>query len=441
MKKICLWILIIIFPLLITPEIYKLKIEGPIDSITDEYMENSFATIKHEKKAKLIIIELNTPGGFDTSMRKVIIEILNSPAPVAVYVSPKGARAASAGFFITIASDIASMAPGTNMGAAHPVSIIPSGSSKGDDKDKDKESKSQDEIMNEKVTNDAASYIKSLAKSRNRNIKLSEDAVRKSKSYTAEECLKNNLIEYIAEDIDDLINQLDGKEITRIGDKKVKLELKGEKIVFLEMSGRQKFLRTISNPTLAFLLLMLGLAGLFIEFTHPGIIIPGVLGAILLILAFMAFQLLPINYIGLLLILLSIGFFIAEIKIQGFGMFGIGGVISFVLGSVILVKKIPIPEMRPSMSTIIIIAIGFGGIFLFLAYKVYNAMKRKTETGQEALTGKIGVAKTGITSTSGRVFVHGEWWNAVSDEDIPEGSKVKIESIKNFVLKVKKTGG
>jgi len=227
----------------------------------------------------------------------------------------------------------------------------------------------------------------------------------------------------------------------RLGGKKVKLDLAGETIIPILMTGRQKFLRTISNPTLALMLLLLGLAGLFIEFTHPGIIIPGVLGAIFLILAFMAFQVLPVNYIGLLLIFLSIGFFIAEIKIQGFGMFGIGGVISFVLGSVILIKKVPIPEMRPSMTFIILTALTFGGVFLFLGYKVYKALQQKTETGKEGLEGETGIAKTKITSTEGKVFVHGEWWNAVADDDIPEGAKIVIEAVENLILRVKKTGG
>ncbi len=415
-----LLLFIIFFPLLMNAEIYKFEIKGPIETITEEFVVDAFRTIREAKDVKLVIIEIDTPGGFDTSMRTIIKEILNSPAPVAVYVSPKGARAASAGFFITISADIASMSPGTSTGAASPVSI---GGSKIDD------------TMKKKITNDAVSYIKSLAKNRGRNIELAEKAVSEAKSYPAEECLEKNLIEYIAEDIDDLLKQLEGKEVVTANGETFVMELAGEKIIVLEMSTRQKFLKTITNPNLAYFLLMFGLLGLYLEFTHPGIIIPGVLGGICLLLAFMAFQILPINYVGLLLIFLGIGFFIAEIKVPGFGVFGIGGVISFVLGSIMLINS-PVPEMRPAMSVIIVFSVGIALLFLFLTYKVYQSVRKKVETGQEGLTGEIGVARTKITGTSGKVFVHGEWWNAVSDENIPAGSKVQVESLENFVLKV-----
>jgi membrane-bound serine protease (ClpP class) len=401
-----------------------MKIDGPIETITEEYIVDSFKKVKERSNAKLVIIEMDTPGGFSTSMRTIIKEIMASPVPVAVYVSPKGAQAASAGFFITIASDIACMSPGTNTGAAHPVSVTGS---------------KIEDTMKEKITNDAVSYVRSLAKSRNRNEELSEKAVRESKSYTAEECLKNNLIEYIAEDIDDLLKQLEDKKITMVNGKTFVLELEGETIVPLELSGRQKFLKTITNPNLAYFLLIFGLLGLYLEFTHPGAIIPGVIGGICLLLAFLAFQVLPINYVGLLLILLSIGFFIAEVKIQGFGMFGIGGIISFVLGSVMLISS-PIPEMRPDMSTIIIFSLVFAAVFMILAFKVIKAMRRGAETGQEGIRGETGTAKTEINANSGKVFVHGEWWNAVTasefDETIPAGSKIKVESIEGFILKV-----
>jgi membrane-bound serine protease (ClpP class) len=388
------------------------------------FVVDSFRTIREAKDAKLVIIEMDTPGGFDTSMRAIIKEILNSPAPVAVYVSPKGARAASAGFFITISADIASMSPGTSTGAASPVSVTGA---------------KIEGTMKKKITNDAVSYVKSIAKSRGRNIELAELAVSEAKSYPAEECLEKNLIEYIAEDVDDLLEQLEGKEVVMANGEKRVLNLSGEKIVTLDMSARQKFLKTITNPNLAYFLLIFGLLGLYLEFTHPGIIIPGVLGGICLLLAFLAFQVLPINYVGLLLILLAIGFFIAEIKIPGFGVFGIGGVVSFVLGSIMLINA-PIPEMRPAMSIVITFALGVSLIFLFLTYKVYQSLRKKAETGQEGLTGEVGVAKTEITAASGKVFVHGEWWNAVSDETIPTGAKVKVESLENFILKVSLVG-
>lgn len=294
--------------------------------------------------------------------------------------------------------------------------------------------------MREKITNDAVSYIKTLAKNHQRNEEMAAKAVSESQSYTAEECLKSGLIDQIAADTRELIAQLQGKTVALADGSRVMLELKGEKIVPLEMSERQKFLRTITNPNLAYFLLIFGLVGLFIEFTHPGIVIPGILGGISLLLAFLAFQILPINYVGLLLILLSIGFFVAEIKVQGFGMLGVGGIISFILGSIMLINS-PIPEMRPAMSMIITFAVCFGCIFLFLTFKVFQAMKRKRETGMEGIIGESGVARTDIDNHQGKVFVHGEWWNAVADGLIPAGSQVRVESVENLVLKVKKIGG
>jgi membrane-bound serine protease (ClpP class) len=424
MKK-ALGLLLFLIPFWLQAEIYTLRVEGPIDSLLEEYVVNSFKKIQKAGNARLIIIEMDTPGGYDTSMRAIIKEMLNSEIPTVVYVSPKGARAASAGFFLLLAADIAAMAPGTNTGAAHPVSIT------GSDIEK---------TMKEKITNDAVSYIKTLAKNHNRNPEMAEKAVRDSQSYTAEECLKNQLIDLIAADMPDLVKQLHGKSFFLSNGRRVTLQLQDKKIVFLEMSGRQKFLRTITNPNLAYFLLIFGLIGLYIEFTHPGVVIPGILGGISLLLAFLAFQVLPINYVGLFLILLSVGFFIAEIKIQGFGMLGVGGIVSFVLGSMMLINT-PIPELRPAMSMIITFALCFGFIFLFLTFKVFQAMKRKLETGREGIIGETGVAKTDIDSLQGKVFVHGEWWNAIADGLIPAGSKIQVQAVDNLVLKVKKTGG
>jgi len=294
--------------------------------------------------------------------------------------------------------------------------------------------------MKEKITNDAASYIKTLARSHRRNMEMAEKAVRESQSYTAEECLKNGLIDLIAGNTKDLIGQLQGRTLALTNGHEITLNLQNEKVIPLEMTERQKFLRTITNPNLAYFLLIFGLIGLFIEFTHPGVVIPGILGGISLLLAFLAFQILPINYVGLFLILLSIGFFIAEIKIQGFGMLGVGGIVSFVLGSIMLINS-PIPEMRPAMPIILTFALCFGCIFLFLTFKVIQAMKRRKETGREGIIGESGVAKTDVDNHQGKVFVHGEWWNAVADGLIPAGSRIQVEAVENLLLKVKKTGG
>jgi membrane-bound serine protease (ClpP class) len=424
MKKV-LGLLLFLIPFWLQAEIYTLRVDGPIDSLLEEYMVNSFKTIQKAGNASLIIIEMDTPGGYDTSMRAIIKVMMNAEIPCAVYVSPQGARAASAGFFIMLAADIAAMAPGTNTGAAHPVSVT------GSDIEKN---------MKEKITNDAAAYIKTLAKNHQRNPEMAEKAVRENQSYTADECLKNQLIDLIVSSSADLIKQYSGKTITLHNGRAITLNIQNEKIIVLNMSDRQKFLRTITNPSLAYFLLIFGLIGLFIEFTHPGVVIPGILGGISLLLAFLAFQILPINYVGLFLILLSIGFFIAEIKVQGFGMLGVGGIISFILGSMMLINS-PIPEMRPAMPMIISFALCFGFVFLFLTFKVFQAMKRKLETGREGLIGESGVAKTDIDNRSGKVFVHGEWWNAVADGLIPAGSRIQVEAIENLLLKVKKSGG
>ena len=418
-------LLLIAIPFRLQAEIYTLRVDGPIDTLLEEYVVNSLKKIQQAGNARLVIIEMDTPGGYDTSMRAIIKTMLNSEIPCAVFVSPQGARAASAGFFILLAADIAAMAPGTNTGAAHPVSVT------GSDIEK---------TMKEKVTNDAAAYIKTLAKNHQRNPEMAEKAVRESHSYTAEECLKNQLIDLIVPSRSDLIQQLAGKTITLNNGREFTLHLKNEKIVNLTMSDRQKFLRTITNPSLAYFLLIFGLIGLYIEFTHPGVVIPGILGGISLLLAFLAFQILPINYVGLFLILLSVGFFIAEIKVQGFGMLGIGGIASFILGSLMLINS-PIPEMRPAMTLIISFALCFGFVFLFLTFKVFQAMKMKLETGKEGLIGESGVAKTDIDNHQGKVFVHGEWWNAVADGQIPAGSRIQVETIDNLLLKVKKSGG
>jgi membrane-bound serine protease (ClpP class) len=424
MKK-ALAFFLLIFPFCLGAEIYTLRFEGPVDPLLEEYAVNSLQRIRQKGDARLVIIAMDTPGGFDTSMRSIIKAMLNANVPVAAYVSPRGGRAASAGFFILLAADVAAMAPGTNTGAAHPVSVT------GSDIEK---------TMREKITNDAVSYVKALARNRGRSEELAEKAVRESRAYTAEECLKNGLIDLVVSDVNELIGRLHGKTVKATDGKEITLDLRGEKVVSLPMSERQKFLRTITNPNLAYFLLIFGLVGLFIEFTHPGGMIPGILGGISLLLAFLAFQVLPINYVGLFLILLSIGFFIAEIKVQGFGMLGVGGIVSFVLGSIMLINS-PIPEMRPAMSMIISFAVCFACIFLFLTWKVFQAMKHRRENGVEGIIGESGVARTDIDGLQGKVFVHGEWWNAVADGLIPAGSRIQVLAVNNLVLKVKKSGG
>lgn len=422
-KRFLIFSLFLILPLVSSASILKITVNAPIHPITSEYIRNAIDRAEKEN-AHLLIMLLNTPGGLDTSMREIIEKILSSKTPIASFVSPSGARAASAGFFISIACDIFVMAPGTNTGAAHPVGISVTG-------------QSMDKTMEEKVTHDAASYIKTLAEKRGRNIKLAEDAVRKSLSYTEKEALEGRLIDLIAKNEQEIVEYFDRKTIKRFNGEELLLELKEEKIIDFPMSARQKFLITISNPNLAYILLMLGLLGLYFEFSNPGAILPGVLGAIFLLLAIFSFQILPINYVGLLLILLAIGLFILEVKVHSYGILSVGGITAMVIGSIMLINA-PIPELKPSLKFIIPVALSISLVIIFLVTLVIRAHLRKAFTGKEGLVGEIGVAQTAL-SPEGKVFVHGELWNAEAPEEIPKGAKVKVIGVEeNLKIKVTK---
>jgi membrane-bound serine protease (ClpP class) len=403
--------------------IIKITVNAPIHPITSEYIQKSLEKADREN-ASLIIISLNTPGGLDTSMREIIEKILSTETPVVAFVSPSGARAASAGFFIGVACDLFVMAPGTNTGAAHPVGVSITG-------------QQMDETMADKVTHDAASYIKSIAEKRGRNIKMAEDAVRESLSYTEKEAYEGGLIDLIAKDEQEIIDFFHNKTIQKFDGEERILDLQDEEVVDLPMTARQKFLLTISNPNLAYILLMLGLLGLYFEFSNPGAILPGVLGGLCLLVAIFSFQILPINYVGLILILLSIGLFILEIKVQSYGILSVGGILAMVIGSIMLIDA-PIPELRPSLKFIIPVAIGLSLIFLFLIILAVRVHMRKALTGKEGLVGNIGVARTEL-NPEGKVFVHGEIWDAEAQQDIPEGTKVKVsEVLENLKIKVTK---
>jgi len=423
-KRILAFFLISIFPIASFASILKITVDAPIHPITSEYIRNTIDKAEKEN-ASLVIIVLNTPGGLDSSMREIIQRILSSKTPVVSFVSPSGSRAASAGFFISIACDIFVMAPGTSTGVAHPVAVSLTG-------------QSMDKTMEEKATNDAAAYIITLAEKRGRNTKLAEDGVRKSRAYTENEALKGNLIDLIAKNEQEIIEYFDGKRIKRFDGKEELLELKDEKITDIPMSARQKFLITISNPNLAYILLMLGLLGLYFEFSNPGAILPGVLGGIFLLLAIFSFQILPINYVGLILILLAIGLFILEIKIQSYGVLTAGGLTAMVIGSIMLIDA-PIPELRPSLKFIIPVALGLSLIFIFLIVIAIRAQLNKVHTGKEGLVGEIGEVRSKL-DPEGKVFVHGELWDAEATEKIPKGAKVKvIEVMENLKIKVTKS--
>jgi membrane-bound serine protease (ClpP class) len=424
--KLFAFVALLFCPVFLRCAVLKITVDAAIHPVTSEYIR---ATIDRADKenASLLIMTLNTPGGLDTSMREIIEKILSAKTPIAAFVSPSGARSASAGFFIGVACDLFIMAPGTNTGAAHPVGVSITG-------------QAMDKTTEDKVTHDAASYIKTLAEKRGRNVKMAEDAVRKSLSYTEKEALEGCLIDFIAKDEQEIIDAFDGKEIRRFRGDTVVLRLKSEPLVEVPMSARQKFLLTISNPNLAYLLLMLGLLGLYFEFAHPGAILPGVLGALSLLLAIFSFQILPPNYVGLILILLAIALFILEVKVQSFGALAAGGIIALVIGSMMLIKS-PIPEMKPSLKIIVPVAIGISLIFIFLTTLVVRAHMRKVTTGKEGILGEVGITQTDLNPT-GKVFVHGELWQAEADGFIPKGAKVKVTEVSGHLsLKVTATGG
>jgi membrane-bound serine protease (ClpP class) len=424
-KIISLFFLIIYFSSLAfseetQKEVMVITINGIINPVSAEYIGKNIRKA-NEKRVEALIIELDTPGGLDTSMRDIVKDIIGSEVPVVVYVSPSGSRAASAGAFITLAAHIAAMAPGTNIGAAHPVGI----------------GEKMDKTMAEKATNDAAAYIKSLAERKGRNAKWAEDAVRKSISSTESEALKMHVIDLITKDINSLLSDIDGKNVQTASGEKV-LKTKNAVVTREEIGIRHKILNLISNPNIAYMLMLLGFYGLFFEMTNPGSIFPGVIGGICLILAFYAFQTLPVNYAGLLLIILAIILFILEVKIISHGVLTIGGIIAMIIGSLMLFES-PAPFMKLSLFIIlpaVIITALFFTLTLGLAYKAY---KKKPVTGSEGLIGEKGVANTDITKNGGMVSLHGERWTAYSDEPILKGESIIVEAVSGLKIKVKRS--
>ncbi len=403
-------------------EVMVITINGVINPVSAEFIQKSIRKA-NDKNLEALVIELDTPGGLDASMRTIVKEIINSRVPIVVYVSPSGSRAASAGAFITLAAHISAMSPGTNIGAAHPVGI-------GDKMDK---------TMAEKATNDAVAYIKSIAEQRGRNAKWAEDAVRKSISSTEVDALKLNVIDMVAKDLNTLLNDIDGRKVKTVSGEIV-LQTKNTIISREEAGLRHKILNLISDPNVAYILMLLGFYGLFFELTNPGSIFPGVLGGICLILAFYSFQTLPVNYAGVLLIILAIIFFLLEIKITSHGVLTIGGIISMFIGSLMLFES-PAPFMKLSLSIILPSVIATAVFFTVIIGLSYKAQKQKPVTGPEGLKGLTGTAETDITKDSGRVLVHGEIWSAYSDEPIAKGEQIIVEFVSGLKLKVRKQGG
>ncbi len=401
-------------------EIVQINLDGIIEPVMADFIEATLRDAEREG-AEFVLIRLSTPGGLGVSMQQIVQTILNSKVPVVCYVAPKGAHAASAGFFVLLAADVAAMAPGTNTGAAHPV--FPFGMS--------------DKTMLEKVKNDALASLRSIVEQRKRNYEMAAQAVEESKSYTAQEALDGHLIDLIADDQAALLEDLNGREITRFNGQQQVLKTAGVPVRIAEMSTRQKLLSEIADPNFALILGVVGLLGLYFEFTHPGMIVPGVVGGICLLLALLGFSLLPVNLIGVLLIILAIGLFVAEVKVQGFGVLGLGGIVAMILGLTFLIES-PYPQMRIDLAIAAAVTIPFAAIFIFLLRLVIRSHARKVTTGEAGLVGEIGTAQTEVGPEGGRVFVAGEIWRATSTESIAVGQRVRVVSARNLDIVVER---
>lgn len=405
------------------PTVVHISIDSIIHPVAAEFAIDSLAEADR-RNAAAVVIELSTPGGLLTSTREIFTAMLGTETPVVVYVSPSGAQAASAGFFLLMAADVAAMAPGTNTGAAHPVA------GSGEEIEGD---------MGEKVEQDAAATIRSLANRNGRNAELAEAAVVESRSFTEYEALENGLIDLIATDLPSLLEELDGMELSREGDEVQILRTAGAQIATLEMSGFQRLLSAIAHPNIAYILMTLGGLGLYFELSNPGAILPGVVGGICLILAFFALSVLPVNYAGIALIILALIFFIAEVKVTSYGLLTVGGLISLVLGSLMLFKSAD-PAIRVSIDVIMSMAAFTLIVVALLVSLVLRAHRSQVTTGTEGLIHKRGVARTEI-DTQGKVFVHGELWNAISDTPVAAGAAVEVVNVEGMTLRVRPQGG
>ncbi len=402
-------------------EIFYVQVNGIVNPVMSEYITGSLRKASGEK-AEAFIIELDTPGGLDYSMREIVKAILSSEVPVVVYVAPPGARAASAGVFITYAANVAAMAPGTNIGSAHPVSMY------GETMDKTRE---------KKVENDAAAYIMSIAEKRKRNSVWAEKAVRESANITADEALKLGVINFIAENRIDLLKKLDGMQVETLTGPHV-IMTKGVLVKDVGMSARYRILDIISNPNVAYVLMMIGLIGLYFELSNPGAILPGVIGAVCLVLAFYAFQTLPINYAGLLLIGLGIILFILEIKVASYGLLTVAGIVCLLLGSLMLFKS-PLPFMRLSIWVVLPTVVFMTAFILGTMYYALRIHRRRPVSGAEELIGRECAAADDFgEGGQGRVFIEGEYWNAVCDEPVKKGDTMRVLEVKGLLLKVAK---
>jgi membrane-bound serine protease (ClpP class) len=399
-------------------EVLKIVVDDTIHPITDEYVGRALEEAQRDKD-QAVLIEINTPGGLLDSTRNIIEKIVASPVPVIIYVTPSGSRAASAGFFILEAADVAAMAPGTNTGAAHPVSL---GGGKMDD------------VMKQKVENDSAALMRSVVSKRGRNVEVAESAVRESKSFTDQEALSQKLIDYIAPTEEDLLKQVASKPIKRFNGQTVTLELAGQTIRPYGMTLKQHILAFLMDPNIAFILLAIGALALYAEFNHPGAVVPGTVGVVFILLAAFALNLLPTRFAALALIVGAFVLFALEAKFVSHGVLTIGGIVLLTLGGLLLVDA-PIPEMRVHLSTALAVSIPLGTITAFLMSIAMRARRNKVVTGIQGLIGEVGVTRSALTP-EGKVFVHGELWDAMASAGVPAGTKVVVRSVEGLRLSV-----
>jgi len=400
------------------PNVVEIDLNDIVHPVSADYIANG---INHAKDigARAVILRLDTPGGLADSMRNIVESVLSSPVPVITWVGPNGARAASAGFFILLAGDVAVMAPGTNAGAAHPVTAA---------------GQKIEDVMEKKIVSDASAYIRSYTAKRGRNAEIAESAVTESRSFTAEEALKDNLIDAVISDVQGILDQYDGKEIRRFDDRPATLHLRGAHIDTFQMTGRQKILSRVLDPNLALILALAGLLGLYVEVTHPGLIAPGIIGAMSLILALFAFNMLPVNWAGAALIILAIVLFVLEATVTSHGLLAIGGILAMIAGGVMLVEG-PIPQLRVRLSTALGLALPVALITVVLVRLVYLSHRRKSTVGEEGMVGESGIAKSDVHQ-DGKVLVHGEYWNARSERPIPAGARVRVVKVNGLTVEV-----
>ncbi len=423
MRTTFIILLLTVFSLFAQPKhlVHIMTLDGVINPVATDFIRTGIETAEKED-SECLIIQMDTPGGLMKSMQEIVKDIMASPVPVVVYVAPPGSRAGSAGVFITLAAHIAAMAPGTNIGAAHPVNLGMSADTSG--------------TMMEKITNDAVAFIRSIAEKRGRNADWAEKAVRESASVPASEALKLHVVDVIAENVDSLLAWMDGRKVDVLSGEKVLHTANAEKR-FIKMSLRFKILNVISDPNIAYILLLIGIYGIFFELYNPGAILPGVVGGISLILAFYALHTLPVNYAGLLLILFAVILFVAEIKIPSYGMLTVGGIVSFVLGSLMLFKG-PVPFLTISWKLIAFAAALTALFFLFAVGMGIRAQRKKSVTGREGLIGEVGVALENFNQGRGQVSIHGEIWKAKSEDKIRKGEDVKVVATEGLNIIVKK---